>query len=464
MDGVSGRPTFAAWNADKTIDTLSVWNAALSAVTDNAVIIVPPTNVGYRVSGTISIVGKKNLTILGYGRGSRIYTTSATFNVISIDSTSSDVTIDGIEINGSSIGAEVTAVEAISTQAPRTTIRNSSISNTNHGITIRNESANECNISNNRISDISDGGNRHGWGVYTISQRNIISGNQFDNVQRHDVYLSGSYPTGASYNVVSGNTSIRNGMEAFTAFAYHNGFADGNIIIGNTIKDCSIAIGLDQNTHRNIVSNNYIDSCNNVPIFLNGSTTAGSFPTRNMITNNTIHNDTKGWGAIRLMNSSYNVISGNIISGDNSVALGIVVNEDGVPATRPSGNIIYGNIFDNNVTTQISVGYVGDTPIGLVVRNNERYPRIVTDNTATTIDVTGRDYIRFAQTGPMTVTNFTGGYEGQIIYCMFGADNVTITQANAALAGWVNFVSTNNDTITLMYKSGNWFELSRSVN
>ena len=67
---------------------------------------------------------------------------------------------------------------------------------------------------------------------------------------------------------------------------------------------------------------------------------------------------------------------------------------------------------------------------------------------------------------PTTITNFTGASDGQEITLRFGDSNTTITNANAALAGGVNFVSSSNDMLTLVYRASGtiWFEKCRSIN
>lgn len=83
---------------------------------------------------------------------------------------------------------------------------------------------------------------------------------------------------------------------------------------------------------------------------------------------------------------------------------------------------------------------------------------------ATTPSVTGVSFLAINNTSPTSITNFTGGVAGQIIVLWFGDSNTTVTRNNAYLSGGVNFTSTANDTLTLVFFSPYWYEVARSVN
>jgi hypothetical protein len=83
---------------------------------------------------------------------------------------------------------------------------------------------------------------------------------------------------------------------------------------------------------------------------------------------------------------------------------------------------------------------------------------------ATTPSVAGISFMSIANSSATTITNFTGGVEGQVIYLYFADANTTINRNNAYLAGGANFVSTSTDTLVLLYTGGSWFEISRSNN
>lgn len=83
---------------------------------------------------------------------------------------------------------------------------------------------------------------------------------------------------------------------------------------------------------------------------------------------------------------------------------------------------------------------------------------------ATTPSVSGVSFLAINNTSPTSITNFTGGVAGQIIVLWFGDSNTTVTRDNAYLSGGVNFTSTANDTLTLVFYSPYWYEVARSVN
>jgi hypothetical protein len=86
----------------------------------------------------------------------------------------------------------------------------------------------------------------------------------------------------------------------------------------------------------------------------------------------------------------------------------------------------------------------------------------------TTPSVANISYMVIANSSPTTITNFTNGVEGQIIYLYFSDANTTVNRSNAFLAGGANFVSTANDMLVLMRVAGvsgtYWYEISRSAN
>ena len=89
-------------------------------------------------------------------------------------------------------------------------------------------------------------------------------------------------------------------------------------------------------------------------------------------------------------------------------------------------------------------------------------PTLADNTTPTVADV---NVCKCSPAAPTTITNFTNGQTGQIIYIIFTNANATITDgANMKLQGAANFVSTADDTMTMVYDGTAWFELARSVN
>ena len=65
-----------------------------------------------------------------------------------------------------------------------------------------------------------------------------------------------------------------------------------------------------------------------------------------------------------------------------------------------------------------------------------------------------------------TITTFSYGMAGQVIYIICDAGTTIQDNAGIHLSGGVDFVCSNDDTITLIFEadSRDWYELSRSVN
>jgi hypothetical protein len=84
----------------------------------------------------------------------------------------------------------------------------------------------------------------------------------------------------------------------------------------------------------------------------------------------------------------------------------------------------------------------------------------------TTPTVLGVSYMAISNSGATSITNFTNAVNGQIITLLFTDSNTTVTRNNAYLLAGLNFTSTANDTLTLIYVSGSssWYEVCRSLN
>lgn len=83
----------------------------------------------------------------------------------------------------------------------------------------------------------------------------------------------------------------------------------------------------------------------------------------------------------------------------------------------------------------------------------------------TTPSVVGTNLLVVTNAAPATITNFDDGVSGQEVTLQFSDGNTTIQDnANVQLAGGVDFVSSANDTLTIIKAGSVWFEKSRSVN
>lgn len=129
-------------------------------------------------------------------------------------------------------------------------------------------------------------------------------------------------------------------------------------------------------------------------------------------------------------------------------------------------------VMDNNITaTTAELEFVGGENI--TTNNNLIYNRTNGENALRTytssganvvIPVGGLDYLTLSASGATTVSNFSGATEGQELTLYFTNGNTTLKATNLYLAGAVDFVGSNFDTLTLAYIAGAWREIGRSVN
>jgi hypothetical protein len=84
----------------------------------------------------------------------------------------------------------------------------------------------------------------------------------------------------------------------------------------------------------------------------------------------------------------------------------------------------------------------------------------------TTPSVLNVSFMVIANAGATSITNFTNAVNGQILTLIFSDANTTVTRNNAYLSLGLNFTSTANDTLTLIYRSADalWYEVARGIN
>lgn len=129
-------------------------------------------------------------------------------------------------------------------------------------------------------------------------------------------------------------------------------------------------------------------------------------------------------------------------------------------------------VLDNNITATIAelefVGGEGTTTNNNLIynrTNGKNANRTYTSSGSTiTIPVGGLDVLTLSASGATTVSNFSGGTEGQELLCYFTNGNTTLLNTNFYTAGALNFVGSQYDTITFVYIGGFWREKCRSIN
>jgi hypothetical protein len=443
---------------DGVADDTAAIQAAMAAANGKALYFLTGT---YKTtSATFSSLS--NMLIFGDGFSSVIQVSTA-IDAWLFDNTCSNINIEGLTFVGASVATE--AKSALRLRAPSSSVRNCYFRNFNNGVLIQDENASDCLITGNIFKDLIGATSGNGYGAYTIAQRTIISDNHFNAVGRHDVYLSGSTPRGAQYCVVEGNTSISCGYEAIALYATSTqGSVKGCIAQGNSIKSAGFqGIGLTANSTDNIIANNYIEAAAQYGIQLEGSSTAGTYPLRNVICGNNVIDC--GGQQIRAINSSNNIFVGNTTSAVSVTPIsnrGINVDSVGTPSSFPSGNFVGNNTY-NNLAGGAYIGSNAGVYFGIAERQKQEEWLTAADGD-TTPSVLNAERLVLANSGATTVSNFDDAKDGQEITLFFANGNTTVNQSNAYLAGGVNFTGTANDTLTLVKRGIYWYEKCRSVN
>jgi hypothetical protein len=125
-------------------------------------------------------------------------------------------------------------------------------------------------------------------------------------------------------------------------------------------------------------------------------------------------------------------------------------------------------IVQGGVTKQVSVANLtaGRAVSASTMTAGQVYSTGTYTDGATTPSVLGVSHLVISNSGATSITNFTNAVNGQIITLIFTDANTTVTRNNAYLSLGLNFTSTANDTLTLIYRGSEalWYEVCRSVN
>lgn len=137
-------------------------------------------------------------------------------------------------------------------------------------------------------------------------------------------------------------------------------------------------------------------------------------------------------------------------------------------ATTPLAGTEVLPIVQSGATVKVAVS---DLTAGRAVTANtmtagQVYSMGTYTNGATTPSVLNVSFMVIANSGATSITNFTNAVNGQILTLIFNDANTTVTRNNAYLLAGLNFTSTANDTLTLIYRSADalWYEVCRSLN
>ncbi len=154
--------------------------------------------------------------------------------------------------------------------------------------------------------------------------------------------------------------------------------------------------------------------------------------------------------AIYLSNPKNVLFNDNVIlEGTGTIARGILIDGDGAIGCRAFNNLVVGTAIHVGVTG--GTGHQTDSPSGSGLE-------AVVAATATTLPSTNA----ISVTGTTTITSVTASTVGRVVTLVFAGILTFTDGSNLVLAG--DFVTTADDSITLMSDGTNWIEISRSVN
>lgn len=342
-------------------------------------------------------------------------------------------------------------------------------------------------------------GQSEGYGVlFTPANDGFITNNVFKTIKRHAVYLASE----ASNNLVANN--VINGVDNI-AIQSNTGvtqsFADGNIIIGNTIKGLtrsvaygyrsSIGIGLYGKFKNYLVTNNRIFGALDTGIDMAGELSGTAYAATTVVTDNHIVLDATSTDAgIRADGLLSGRISDNYIKLSGSI-YGIAITSTATAATTllsVTNNTIETSdatavafrlalsvartvrIFDNNLSgfPATYVNIVTDTSSAGIIRTdlNQRSGLVSTDAGFThtsggTTTNTDCKYIRHsgvltaARTVTLSETNVDQGQEVTVMRTGAGAFNLNVVTASGAT---VKALTTGQWVRCVFNQSSQWEE------
>lgn len=327
-----------------------------------------------------------------------VITNPESFNDAVLRVRNADHVVRRIRIEGSN-GATVLGINVEST-APGTVVESCRIVNTGRTaiyssasrVVARNNVIDSCGllgIGNYRCSiwfnenehAVMEGNicTRCAWGILMRNQIGTSQG--YFNTMRNNIVVSAS-DTDSSCQGISASaqfhlSTIDNVVRGFPNNAIDHQNCFGMIITGNQIHRCSDGVFIgDRSCGRIIISNNNIEACNNGIQYYNPANSTPDYQNQTFadvqITNNVIYTSAlKGINMIMTGTTSANHItniSGNIVDGNGSAGLGIVLNTvsfgsvshnqirrvrgHGIDATACEGIRVLGNtILDAGYTT-----------------------------------------------------------------------------------------------------------------
>jgi len=368
-------------------------NAALAAAVGNT--IVDGLGGAFNITGGCFINNTSSIVFQNIGI---VVSNPSVFNDAVLRVRNSDHTVRRIRISGGS-GVNVLGINVEST-ATGTVVESCKINRTGRTaiyssasrVVARNNEIDSCGLlgTGNYRCSIWFNENEHAvmegnicthcaWGILMRNQIGTSQG--YFNTMRNNIVVSAS-GTDSSCQGISASaqfhlSTIDNIVRGFPNNAIDHQNCFGMIITGNQIHQCSDGVFIgDRSCGRIIISNNNIEACNNGIQYYNQDNSTPDYQNQTFadvqITNNVIYTSAlKGINMIMTGTTSANYItniSGNIVDGNGSAGLGIVLNTvsfgsvshnqirrvrgHGIDATACEGIRVLGNtILDAGYTT-----------------------------------------------------------------------------------------------------------------
>lgn len=250
-----------------------------------------------------------------------------------------------------------------------------------------------------------------------------------------------------------------------------SGINGGVISLNQAERDDNSGVGLRMGSLTNvIVSRNRLKGFS-TGVYLVDGTLSGVVLENSMVqmanANNTvgIYIDTQTNPIASLTIKDNNVIGSGVANTNN---YGI---QDANNNNRKSDVVKYlrNDIYNIDTTSGLGSFKLRTLPAHAIVINAEANTSAVLTNNSATPSVQGVKTIYASNSGVTTITDFLNGYADQVIRVVFTNGNTTIqnnANLNLALVSGVgaDFAGTANDVLTLVWGSGVWREVARSVN
>jgi parallel beta-helix repeat protein len=391
-----------------------------------------------------------------------------------------DVTIENVTINNS-----VSTGISIYGQSPRAKIhRNKIYNNYGNGINVEWNSvgdSEEPSIIGNYLQDANCSVNNVEGIRFSKVRNGTIANNILYNAGRTGIlFYVGDNGTFCDNNVISSNSIYMGGITSplegidFGGIGSNRGtVADGcknNTITGNTLDmNGGGGIKFNDGNSGNTIVGNTISNVSTGILIRDQASTSG-FSTDNIVTNNIIKNSTAR--AIDIRSARNSIIGNKLININSGVSYDAIF--IGTSASQvPDGTVVFGNTLDRTGTevcrhgilleVSLTSGFVDAKGISPdccssgIVSNNIK---LFTDGDSTPDVSDGVSNIyRTANTTPTTITDFSNGYQGQVINVLIYDANTTIDFTGTPLKGnnGVDWVPSDRDWMQCTYMSGYWY-------